>query len=138
MTAPPRRFLFVMIEGGGTVPPELGLARQLVARGHTVRVLGDDSIADDARAAGCAFVPYVRAPNRPDRRPETALVKDWEIHNPLAFMLVARTFLFGTARAYADDVLAALEREPADALAIEWPCWVRLPRRRRQAGRRRC
>ena len=35
-------------------------------------------------------------------------------------MLVARTFLFGTARAYAEDVRAALEQEPADALAIEW------------------
>jgi hypothetical protein len=30
----PRRYLFVMWEGGGNVPPQVGLARKLVARGH--------------------------------------------------------------------------------------------------------
>ena len=57
----PNHFLFVMLEGGGTVPPQLGLARQLIQRGHTIQVLGDPSIAEDAQAAGCTFTPYVRA-----------------------------------------------------------------------------
>ena len=35
----PRSFLFVTLEGGGNVPPVLGLARRLAARGHDVRVL---------------------------------------------------------------------------------------------------
>ena len=30
----PRRYLFVMWEGGGNVPPQVGLARKLVARRH--------------------------------------------------------------------------------------------------------
>lgn len=45
-----RRYLFALIEGGGNVPPVLGLARRLAARGHQVRVLGDPAIASDARA----------------------------------------------------------------------------------------
>jgi hypothetical protein len=35
----PKRFLFVFWEGGGNVPPQLGLVRRLVSRGHEVRVL---------------------------------------------------------------------------------------------------
>ena len=35
-----RRFLFAMWDGGGNVPPEIGLASRLVERGHAVRVLG--------------------------------------------------------------------------------------------------
>jgi hypothetical protein len=36
-----KHFLFVMFEGGGNVPPQLGIARRLVGRGHVVRVLAD-------------------------------------------------------------------------------------------------
>jgi hypothetical protein len=36
-----KRFLFVWWEGGGNMPPALHLVRQLVARGHSVHVLGD-------------------------------------------------------------------------------------------------
>ena len=36
------RFLLATIDGGGTVPPELGLASRLVRRGHAVRVLALD------------------------------------------------------------------------------------------------
>jgi hypothetical protein len=34
----PKRFLFVMAEGDGNVPPQLGLARRLVSGGHEVRL----------------------------------------------------------------------------------------------------
>ncbi|MCP3138253.1 hypothetical protein [Pyxidicoccus xibeiensis] len=36
-----RRFLFVMMDAGGNVPPQLGIVRRLAARGHAVRVLAD-------------------------------------------------------------------------------------------------
>jgi UDP:flavonoid glycosyltransferase YjiC (YdhE family) len=51
-------YLFVMSEGGGNVPPELAIARRLVARGHSVRVIADPTLANGARAAGCGFVAY--------------------------------------------------------------------------------
>lgn len=38
-------YLFALTDGGGTVPPELGVARRLVERGHRVTVLSEDSMA---------------------------------------------------------------------------------------------
>src|SRR5262249_57931250 len=49
-----KRFLLCMWEGGGTVPPELGLARKLIARGHAVDVLGDPTIEAEAKQIGRA------------------------------------------------------------------------------------
>ncbi len=59
----PGRFLVAIIDGGGTVPPALGLARSLVGRGHQVQVLADPTVAADAETAGCAFSPWREAPH---------------------------------------------------------------------------
>jgi UDP:flavonoid glycosyltransferase YjiC (YdhE family) len=59
--------LFVLWEGGGNVPLQLGLANGLVERGHDVRVLTEDCLAADVAAAGCRFEPFVEAPNRASR-----------------------------------------------------------------------
>lgn len=118
-TSTPRRFLFVEWEGGGNLPPALGLARRLVARGHDVRVLSEPCNEAEVRAAGCAFVPYRRAPHRADKSPASAFVRDWEAKSPLAaFALLGERLWFGPARAYAEDVLDELARRPADALAV--------------------
>jgi UDP:flavonoid glycosyltransferase YjiC (YdhE family) len=58
-----RRFLFVMWEGGGNVPPQLGLARKLVARGHQVRVLTEPSVRQDVRATGASSSSFANAPH---------------------------------------------------------------------------
>lgn len=113
------RFLFVDWEGGGTLPPALTLARQLVARGHHVRVMSDPASEADVIAAGCAFVPYTRAPHRNDRTAESDFIRDWEATSPMdALARSQERITFGPAAAYALDVLEALEREPADALVI--------------------
>ena len=41
--APPRTYLVCLVDGGGTVPPELGAVRRLVDRGHDVTVLAEHS-----------------------------------------------------------------------------------------------
>ena len=46
------KFLFVLWEGGGNVPPQLGIARRLVERGHEVRVLTEPCLASAVAAAG--------------------------------------------------------------------------------------
>ncbi len=35
------RFLMAVIDGGGTLPPAMGLAAELVRRGHSVEVIAD-------------------------------------------------------------------------------------------------
>jgi UDP:flavonoid glycosyltransferase YjiC (YdhE family) len=115
-----RRFLFVLWEGGGTLPVELGLARRLIERGHAVHVLGDPCIAADARAIGCTFRSYVRAPYRIDRSLASDFVRDWEPRNPLKVFARQRDrVVFGPALAYAADLLDELERWPADVLVID-------------------
>jgi len=123
MTEPPRqsprRFLFALWEGGGNVPPQLELARRLVQRGHTVRVMSDQCNEPEARAAGCDFVAYTRAPSRRDKSATSTIVRDYEGKTPLDGLRIFRdSIMVNPARAYAEDVLAELERQPADVVAV--------------------
>ncbi|MBZ2196167.1 nucleotide disphospho-sugar-binding domain-containing protein [Occultella gossypii] len=108
-------YLFALVDGGGTVPPELGVARRLVERGHRVRVLGEDSMAADVAAAGAAFVPWRHAPNRPDRSVAHTAYRDWETTDPLALARgMADHMIAGPASGQARDVAAAIETDRPD------------------------
>jgi MGT family glycosyltransferase len=113
-----RRYLFALVDAGGNVPPELSAARQLVERGHAVTVIADDSVASDVRSTGAEFRRWVRAPNRPDRRPENDPVRDWECKYPWQLVdRLTRRMLVGPAGRYADDVNDAI-REDQPTLVI--------------------
>jgi MGT family glycosyltransferase len=106
MIAAPRQYLFTMWEGGGTLPPQLGVARRLIDRGHRVHVLADPTVEDDAVAAGCTFSPWRRAPHRTSLDPSQDLLRDWEVSNPLAMLKRVRdVFIAGPAADYAADTL---------------------------------
>ena len=75
MTERPGRFLLAVIDAGGTLPPALGVARELVRRGHTVEVLGDPTTERSARAAGCGFTSWQRAPHLDSVAEQSALLK---------------------------------------------------------------
>ncbi len=106
---PPRRYLFALVDGGGTVPPELGTARRLVERGHHVTVLAEDSMLADVRSTGATFRPWIEAPNRASRHPDDDPYRDWECKSPLALFARLRERQFvGPAPAYAADVTSAI------------------------------
>jgi MGT family glycosyltransferase len=114
------RFLFAMWEGGGTVPPELGIARRLIARGHAVHVLGDPTIEAGALQSGCGFTAWREAPHVRSLRPEDALVKDWEITNPLALFSAMRdAILCGPTGVFAQETAAAIASFAPDAVAAD-------------------
>jgi MGT family glycosyltransferase len=114
-----RRFLFVLWEGGGNVAPQLALARSLLERGHGVRVLTEDCLADDVVACGARFERFATAPNRARRSED--LIRDWEARTPLgAFARGRDRVMMGPAASYADDTYGALEREPVDALVCDY------------------
>ncbi len=114
-----RRFLFVLWDGGGNVPLQLGLAKGLIERGHDVRVLTEDCLAPDVAAAGARFEPLAEAPNRASRTED--LVGDSQARTPLgAFARARDRVVMGPAAAYARDTRAALEREAADVLACDY------------------
>lgn len=110
-----KSFLFTTWEGGGNVAPAITVARKLQQRGHRVRFMCDASSAGDALAAGIAFRPWSEAPNRPDRSPESCPVRDWEAASPQdGIKRLMERIMAGPALEYARDLIAELDREPAD------------------------
>lgn len=117
MSAPQEslRFLFATWEGGGSVPSALTVARKLARRGHRVRVMSDRCNRPEAEAAGAAFVPWTRAPSRPDRSKDSDVFRDWEVKTPQEqIQRLLDRIMTGPSLAYAEDVVEELAREPAD------------------------
>ena len=115
-----RRFLLALWDGGGNVPPELGVARRVVARGHQVHVLGDPTFADAAETAGCSFSSWQRAPHRRTFDPSDDLLKDWEANDPLDVLRRLRDELMsGPASAFAADTAAVIGAFHPDALLAD-------------------
>lgn len=112
-----KHYLFVMFEGAGTVAPELGVARDLVSRGHRVTVLADDTIRTEATAIGAAFVGYRHAPNRRSRHVDHDVLRDWEAGDPAeVFGRLVDRVMCGPAAGVARDVLALHETDPVDCV----------------------
>ena len=109
-----------IIDGGGTVPPALGLARSLIARGHQVRVLADPTIGADAESAGCSFSPWREAPHFTSREEQTAVVAAFEGRRPFRAIKAMREFLGpGMTGRYARDVISVEKEFGADAVLAE-------------------
>ena len=110
-------YLFAIWDGGGTVPVELGVARRLIARGHSVTVLADPVLVPDVAAAHAEFRPWQQAPHRDTAALSDDVLKDWECRNPIElFGRVRDRIITGPAAAYAADVRSALDERPADAV----------------------
>lgn len=115
-----RQYLLTMWEGGGTIPPQLGVARRLIDRGHRVHVLGDPTIEDAAQKLGCGFSPWVTAPHRTTLDPAEDIIKDWEVNNPVTLLARARDrFMAGPAREYAADTAQVIERVSPEVLLTD-------------------
>jgi UDP:flavonoid glycosyltransferase YjiC (YdhE family) len=95
--------LVVTWDGGGNVPPALGIAAELKRRGHAVRIAGHARQHDSLAAAGFEVVPAREA------RPFSAV----EPHSPVAMVKT-----FGD-RGLGHDVLAALRERPADLVVVD-------------------
>jgi MGT family glycosyltransferase len=113
----PKRYLFAIIDGGGTVPADTSVIRALVDRGHDVRVLADAVLAPDVESTGAEHVPWERAPQRPNLDPQSAIIQDWDTSTPFqAFGRVRDGAMIGPAGLFAADVRAELHRRPADVV----------------------
>jgi UDP:flavonoid glycosyltransferase YjiC (YdhE family) len=95
--------LFVTWDGGGNVPPALGIARELRARGHTTRFLGHAAQLDALAEAGVE-------PVRPRHAREFDNRRDYA---PLTMMAT-----FGD-RGMGRDLVAAVAARPADLVVVD-------------------
>jgi UDP:flavonoid glycosyltransferase YjiC (YdhE family) len=95
--------LFVTWDGGGNVPPALGIAAELQQRGHRVRVMGHPVQHGQVTDLGLDFTAFRTA------RPFTAI----DDNTPLDYVGV-----FGD-RAMGRDVVEEMRREPADVVVVD-------------------
>jgi UDP:flavonoid glycosyltransferase YjiC (YdhE family) len=103
--------LIVTWDGGGNLPPALGIARELVRRGARVRVLGHRIQEDAVRAAGLEFHPIREGRDYVSAEPRGTVDG--------ALGLVA---LFAD-RGIAADARALLADDPADVIMVDCLLW---------------
>lgn len=110
----------VAIDAGGTLPPMMGVAAELVRRGHEVLVLADPTAEDVARAAGCRYLRWQTAPQIGSVAEQTAMITEFETGSPLRRLRrVRERVLVGPAGFFARDVIDAATRHAADAVLVE-------------------
>jgi UDP:flavonoid glycosyltransferase YjiC (YdhE family) len=102
------RILAVTWDGGGNVPPMLGIASELQRRGHQIRVLGHPGQGAVVESAGLEFVAYRRA-------------RPWSPNVTATGARFLLRFLFGvfTEPGLGEDVRDELAREPVDLALID-------------------
>ena len=99
--------LFVTWDGGGNVPPALGIAAELQERGERVRFLGHEQQGPAIEGAGFRFEPYRHA--RPWSPTEAAYGHGAEL----------TIFEVFTDPGIGEDLLASVEREPAGLVVAD-------------------
>lgn len=100
-------FLIVTLDAGGNVPPALGIGRELVDRGHSVRLLGHGSLRQAAGDAGLDFRPYRHAPHW-DSTSEKGTIATLR-------MLISAVTAYGPGQ----DLLEEVRERPADVVLID-------------------
>lgn len=99
--------LFVTWDGGGNVPPALGIARELADRGDLVRFLGHEQQRQTIESAGFTFTPYKHA------RPWSATAPVGNLRGGL------RYFAMFTDHGPGRDLVELLDTERADVLVLD-------------------
>ena len=103
------RYLIVTWDGQGNLVPTLGITRTLVERGHDVRMLGHDAIAQRCHAAGARFVSLPQG-------------EGWDaMEDPSDFEAEVKLLIdeLCFSSTIASDVQRELDREPADAVVVD-------------------
>lgn len=116
MSSPvPGSYLLATFEAGGCVGPVLTVTRKLLARGHRVRVMSEACNRREVESCGARFVPWTRAPSKPERGRKFEIVEDWKLQSAFdGFCLMLDKILVGRAADYAGDIIEELQREPAN------------------------
>ena len=98
---------FVTWDGGGNLPPALGIARELHRRGHAVRVIGEDSQRLAVAAAGLSFAAW--------SHPLSTGQVELSAGERLTYLM--KEVWLNTD--LGDEVIAALARQPAEVVVVD-------------------
>ncbi len=106
--------LFVTVDGGGNLPPALGVAAEIVRRGGTARFLGNRVQANRIETAGFSFRAFERGMDYDGSKPRSALKAIRDL-----------TRLFAD-RGIAQDAIAAASEQHTDAVIVDTLCYGAL------------
>lgn len=114
------RLLFTLWDGGGNVPPVLGLAGDLASRNHEVFVLADESLGEAVSRSGAHHLPWTSAPQRANSDPATEFERDFEPRTPFgASGRIRDRLIVDPAAAFARDTTEAIRQLDPGAVISE-------------------
>ncbi len=115
------RVFQTLLAFSGNAPPQLAVTRQLVERGHDVRVLAHRAARERVEGTGAQFVEFRRTlPNMDMAQPENDVLRDWEARTKLGAALRLRESLLGLLLDTTRDCAEHLTGWPADVVVLDW------------------
>ena len=108
-------YLMVTVDGGGNMPPMLGMARQLKARGHDIHVLTEPCLQAVVTDHDFHFHPFTDYFTRTDRSED--IFRDWNkkgMKDPTLDNVV-----FGPANTVVEQTLKAIDKTQPDVLIVD-------------------
>ncbi|MGA9315109.1 MAG: nucleotide disphospho-sugar-binding domain-containing protein [Solirubrobacteraceae bacterium] len=116
------RVFQTLIAFSGNAPPQLAVTRELVERGHEVRVLAHRATRERVQGTGAEFVEFRRTfPDMDITRRETDTLRDWEPRTPVGYLrALLKNALFAFVEDVARDCVELLEDWPAEVVVFDW------------------
>jgi MGT family glycosyltransferase len=114
--------LQTLLAFSGNAPPQLAVTRELVARGHDVRVLAHRAARERVERTGAEFVAIESSwPDLDITKPASDPVRDWEARSSLgAAKRLRDRGLIEPLPGAARDCAEQLEARPADVVVFDW------------------
>jgi MGT family glycosyltransferase len=116
------RVFQTLLAFSGNAPPQLAVTRELVERGHEVRVLAHSAARERIERTGAEFVAFRRAvPAMDITRRETDPLRDWEARTRLGSgMRLLNNGLFAFVVNVSRECAELLADWPADVVVFDW------------------
>jgi MGT family glycosyltransferase len=107
--------LLVTIDGGGNLPPVLGIAKELSKAGRRISVLSEPCMEDVITGLGFEFIRFRRHFTRTDRKED--IIRDWNV-SPIKNPILENVVL-GPSDIVADETSEAIRKTGAGLLVAD-------------------
>jgi MGT family glycosyltransferase len=105
----------------GNAPPQLALTRELVSRGHEVRVLAHRAARERIEDTGAEFLAFTQAlPDLDITHPETDSIRDWEARTVLGGAKRMRDAVIAPVPEATREIIGLLGDWDADVVVLDW------------------
>ena len=115
------RVFQTLLAFSGSAPPQLALTRELVERGHEVRVVAHGAARARIERTGAEFVPIRDwLPDLDITHPETDPIRDWEARTPLGAAKRMRDAPIAALREATREDIQLLDEWSPDVVVFDW------------------